>query len=138
MPFHVGFKPSTNYKAIQLLKTYVCYDEMTQSGYVSSIPTGDIRYILLNASWTLPWLWGQRDIDEEFVMAVVSTKHFLESLEPEGANSSQQTVAWIMDSCKDVNAESTELPDQHPVQAFIKQNKGSLVNILTACSLDTK
>ncbi|KAF8418793.1 hypothetical protein EV426DRAFT_617275 [Tirmania nivea] len=102
-----GFKPSTNYKTIQLLKAYVCYSEASQSDYLSS---GDIKCILLNASWTLPWLWGQREIDEEFVMAV--------------------TVAWIMDSCKDLNAESIELPDEHPVQAFIKQNRRSLINIL--------
>jgi len=81
MPLYVGFKPSTNYKTIQLLKTYLCYNEATQSDYVSSTSTSDIRCILLNASWTLPWLWGQQEIDEEFVMAVVSTNQLLESLE---------------------------------------------------------
>ncbi|KAF8458403.1 hypothetical protein BGX38DRAFT_1153672 [Terfezia claveryi] len=105
-----GFKPSTNFRTIQLLKAYVCYNEVTQSDYVSSRPTRDIRCILHNASWTLPWLWGQREIDEEFVMAV--------------------TVAWILDSSKDVNAESTEIPDGHPVQAFIKQYSRSLIEIL--------
>jgi len=81
LPSRAGFKPSTNFKTIQLLKTYVCYNEVTQSDYVTSSPTGKIRCILLNASWTLQWLWGQREIDEEFIMAVVSTKNLLGLLE---------------------------------------------------------
>ena len=65
----LGFKPSTNLKAMQLLKAYLSSHIIPFT--MGSIPPGGVAFLLRNTSWVLPWLWHHREVDEEFVVAIV-------------------------------------------------------------------
>lgn len=78
----LGFKPSTDAKAIELLKTYIAYRRMqitrkTLSGVSRSNSKQDVRdrpeaCVVQNSRWVLPWLWKRRGVDTEFAMIVTS------------------------------------------------------------------
>ena len=54
---------------MQLLKAYLFSHDIPFP--IGSIPPGGVAFLLRNTSWVLPWLWHHREVDEEFVVAVV-------------------------------------------------------------------
>ena len=70
----VEFKPSTYFKAMQLLKRYISILSDSSASCDESqleLCPEALAPVLQNEEWVIPWLWKHKDIDEEFVMAVV-------------------------------------------------------------------
>ncbi|KAF8466934.1 hypothetical protein BDZ91DRAFT_724472 [Kalaharituber pfeilii] len=107
------FKPSTNSKAILLLKNYVIRQEATVeknsnlSLFLTQLDAGR-QCIISNAIWVLPWLWEQKEIDEEFALAM--------------------TCCWLLEFSKTFHAVAVA-PGDHPHVARLLENDECLINI---------
>ncbi|KAI5792425.1 hypothetical protein DFH27DRAFT_188113 [Peziza echinospora] len=109
------FKPSTYYKAMQLLKRYISIPTESSASCDElqlELCSKVLAPVLQNEEWVIPWLWKHRDIDEEFVMAVTNT--------------------WMLDSCKDIRNHVNSIPKSHHflITIFEKLDHGILIAIL--------
>lgn len=101
-----GFKPSTDSKAIELLKVFIAYRHM-QVGSAASSPItakspglrepGPEECVTAHAEWMLPWIWKRRATDADFAMVMTS--------------------AWLNTSCS-----GSMLDIKHPVYLLVKQH----------------
>lgn len=85
--FSIDFKPSTDLKAIELLKIFVSHRNAEALRDGVSAPTSFLAApgkpesvpeacIIMNAEWVLPWMWRRRNTDLEFVILMTSVWMF--------------------------------------------------------------
>ncbi|KAI5804324.1 hypothetical protein EDC01DRAFT_760509 [Geopyxis carbonaria] len=103
-----GFKPSTDAKAIELLKVFISYKHQnidlqtspasSRTTFTHNLDVGPDACVTANAKWALPWLWHRRATDSNFTMAMTS--------------------AWLIHSC----SSGGKLTTDHSIVKTIKEH----------------
>lgn len=114
---NTGFKPSTDMKAIRLLKIFILYRHdvllNAASTPLNRVELSPEAFITMNAEWVLPWLWQRRTTDIDFVMAMTNT--------------------WMKAACNE--GKEKKLHMKHPVIMLLKKNPIGLEVISVGCFL---